>query len=89
MKALVLYVLFVVIGALVSVGIGYYVEKEISSTVSLIVFLAMFFANFAVSWIAVIFVMDGNLKNAQGASEQREIERSGRAALQAREAARA
>jgi hypothetical protein len=89
MKALVLYVLFVVIGALVSVGVGYYVEKEISSTVSLVVFLAMFFANFAVSWIAVIFVMDGNLKNAQGAAEQREIERTGRAAVQAREAARA
>jgi hypothetical protein len=89
MKALVLYVLFVVIGAFVSVGVGYYVEKEISSTVSLIVFLAMFFANFAVSWIAVIYAMDGNLKSAQGAAEQREIERSGRAAVQAREAARA
>jgi hypothetical protein len=89
MKALVLYVVFVLIGGLISVGVGYYVEKEISSAVSLVVFLAMFFANFAVSWIAVIFAMDGSLKNAQGAAEQREIERSGRAALQAREAARA
>jgi hypothetical protein len=89
MKALVLYVLFVVIGALVSVGVGYYVEKEISSTASLVVFLAMFFANFGVSWIAVILVMDGNLKNAHGEVEQREIERTGRAALQSREAARA
>jgi hypothetical protein len=89
MKALVLYVLFVLIGGLISVGVGYYVEKEISSTASLIVFLAMFFSNFAVSWIAVILVMDGNLKNAQGAQEQRDIERTGRAALQAREGARA
>ena len=89
MKALVLYVLFVLIGGLVSVGIGYYVEKEVSSAASLVVFLALFFSNFAVSWIAVILVMDGNLKNAQGAQEQREIERTGRAAVQARDAARA
>jgi hypothetical protein len=89
MKALVLYVLFVLIGGLISVGVGYYVEKEISSTASLVVFLAMFFSNFAVSWIAVILVMDGNLKNAQGEQDQREIERTGRAALQSREGARA
>ena len=85
MKALILYVVFVLIGAIVSIGVGYYVEKEISSTVSLVVFLTMFFANFAVSWIAVILTMDGNLKDARGEREQREIERAGRAALQARE----
>jgi hypothetical protein len=85
MKALILYVVFVVLGGLISVGVGYYVEKEVSSTASLIVFLALFFSNFAVSWIAVILVMDGNLRNAQGAEEQRDIERTGRAALQGRE----
>jgi hypothetical protein len=42
MKALILYVVFVVIGALISTGVGYYVEKEISSTASLVVFLATF-----------------------------------------------
>jgi hypothetical protein len=89
MKALVLYVLFVLIGGLISVGVGYYVEKEFSSTASLVVFLALFFSNFAVSWIGVILVMDGSLKNAQGEQEQREIEKTGRAALQSREAARA
>jgi hypothetical protein len=85
MKALILYVVFVVLGGLISVGVGYYVEKEVSSTASLIVFLALFFSNFAVSWIAVILVMDGNLRNAQGAEEQRDIERTGRAALQGRD----
>jgi hypothetical protein len=85
MKALVLYVLFVLVGALVSVGVGYYVEKEISSTVSLVVFLTLFFANFGVSWIAVILAIDGNLKNVHGEPEQREIERAGRAAMQVRE----
>jgi hypothetical protein len=81
MKALILYVLFVVTGAAVAVGIGYAVEKEVSSAASLIVFLALFFANFAASWIAVIFVMDGSFKNAQGRQDQLDIEKSGRAAL--------
>jgi Flp pilus assembly protein TadG len=40
MKALLLYVLFVVVGATIAVGIGYVVEMQVSSTVSLIVFLA-------------------------------------------------
>jgi hypothetical protein len=86
MKALLLYVVFVIIGGLISVGIGYYVEKEVSSTASLIVFLALFFSNFVVSWLAVILVMDGSLKNAQGAQEQLDIEKSGRAGIRAREA---
>jgi hypothetical protein len=71
MKALILYVLFVTIGALISIGIGYYVEIEFSSTASLIVFLALFFANFAVSWLAVILVMDGTFKDAQGRQAHR------------------
>jgi hypothetical protein len=83
MKALVLYVLFVVTGAAIAVAIGYVIEKEVSSAASLIVFLALFFANFAASWIAVIFVMDGSLANAQGRQDQLDIEKSGRAAGQA------
>ena len=78
MKALILYVVFVVIGAVVSAGIGLFVERQVSSAMSLIVFLALFFANFAVSWIAVIFIMDGSLKDAQGRKAQIEIERAGR-----------
>jgi hypothetical protein len=86
MKALILYVLFVAIGALISIGIGYYVEIEFSSTASLIVFLALFFANFAVSWLAVILVIDGILKDAQGRQAQLDIEKSGRAGIALREA---
>jgi len=78
MKALILYVVFVVIGAAVAGLIGYYVEVSVSATASLIVFLALFFANFAVSWIAVIFIMDGSLKDAQGRQAQIEIERARR-----------
>jgi hypothetical protein len=85
MKALILYVVFVIIGALVATGIGYWIEKEFSSTLSLVVFLAMFFSNFAVSWLAVILVMDGSLKDAQGRQSQLDIERSGRASIAARE----
>ena len=80
MKALILYVAFVAGGAAVASLIGYYVEIEISPTASLIVFLALFFANFVASWIAVIFIMDGSLRDAQGRQAQREIERRARGA---------
>jgi hypothetical protein len=85
MKALIMYVVFVIIGALVASGIGYWVEKEFSSALSLVVFLALFFANFAISWLAVILVMDGSLRDAQGRQSQLDIERSGRASIAARE----
>ena len=78
MKALILYVIFVMIGAIVAGVIGYYVELQVSATASLITFLALFFANFAVSWIAVIFIMDGSLKDAQGRQAQFDIERTAR-----------
>ena len=78
MKALILYVVFVTIGALIAAAIGYYTEIEVSATASLIVFLALFFTNFAVSWIAVIYIMDGSFKDAQGRQAQLEIERTGR-----------
>jgi hypothetical protein len=81
MKALLLYVGFVAIGAVIAGVIGYYVETTVSATASLIVFLALFFANFAVSWIAVIFVMDGSLKDAQGRQAQADIEKAGRAGV--------
>ena len=86
MKALILYVVFVTIGGLISVAIGYLVETQVSSAASLIVFLALFFANFVVSWIAVILVMDGSLKEAQGRQAQLDIEKSGRAAMTVRAA---
>jgi hypothetical protein len=79
MKALILYVVFVVIGAVVASGIGYYVEKQSSSGLSLVVFLAMFFANFAVSWLLVVLVMDGSLRDIQGRQAQADIERAARA----------
>jgi hypothetical protein len=78
MKALILYVIFVTIGALVAAAIGYYTEIEVSATASLIVFLALFFTNFVVSWIAVILIMDGSLKDADGQKAQLEIERTAR-----------
>ena len=89
MKALILYVAFVVIGALIAAGIGLLIEREVSSTASLIVFLALFFTNFAASWIAVIFVMDGSLKNAQGRQDQLDTERAGQTSMNAASAARA
>jgi hypothetical protein len=77
MRAL-LYSVFVTIGGLLSVAIGYLVETEVSMTVSLIVFLALFCANFVASWIAVILVMDGSRKDAQGRLASLDIEKARR-----------
>jgi hypothetical protein len=78
MKALILYVIFVTVGALLATAVGYYTEIEVSPTASLVVFLALFFANFAVSWVVVIFIMDGSLKDAHGRQAQLDIERGAR-----------
>ena len=54
-----------IVGAVLAALVGLYLENAISSTVSLIVFLCLFFANFAASWIAVIYIMDGTLRRSQ------------------------
>jgi hypothetical protein len=81
MKALILYVVFVAIGGVLAATVGYYVEMQVSAAASLMVFLALFFANFAISWIAVILIMDGSLRDAQGRQSQLDIEKSGRAGM--------
>lgn len=81
MKALVLYVTFVVVGVALSVLTGLVVERQTSSALGLIVFLSMFFTNFAVAWILTVLVMDGSLKNIQGGQEQLDAERAGKAAM--------
>jgi len=58
MWALIIYVVFVVVGGLISVGIGSYVETEFNSGLSLIVFLTLFFANFIFSWFLTMAVVD-------------------------------
>jgi len=70
-----LYVLFVIIGALVSVVIGYLIEPQVSMTMSLIVFLALLLANFVASWIAVVLVMDRSLKDYATPQAQSDIQR--------------
>ena len=72
MRAL-LYIVFVAIGGLLSVAIGYLVEPKVSMTVSLSVFLALFFANFVVSWMAVVRVMNDSLKDGHGRQAQLDI----------------
>ena len=83
MKALIIYVTFVLVGLVVALTVGYYVERQTSGAISLIVFLSMFFANWALAWILTILVMDGSLKNAQGREDQREAEKVGMVALKA------
>ena len=66
MKAMIIYVTLLVIGATLSAFVGYQVELRTSAAISLIVFLAMFFANFAVAWILTILIIDGSLKDEIG-----------------------
>ena len=78
MKALILYIVFVAIGAVASTLVGLLIEREVSTAISLVVFLTLFFANFGVSWLATVLVMDGSLRNLQGLDEQLAIEKAGR-----------
>ena len=82
MRAL-LYVVFVTIGGLLSIAIGYLIEPRVSMTASLTVFLALFFANFLVSWFAAVLVTNGSLKNAHGREAQLDIERAEQEAVKA------
>ena len=72
----VLYVVFVTIGGMLSVAIGYLVEPRVSMTVSLTVFLALFFANFVVSWMAVVRVMNDLLEHGHGRQAHLDIEQA-------------
>ena len=80
MRAL-LYVVFVTIGGVLAVAVGYLVEPAVSMTASLIVFLALFFANFVVSWIALVLVTNGSLKNVHGREAQLDVEQARQEAM--------
>ncbi len=82
MRAL-LYVVFVTIGGVLAVAVGYLVEPAVSMTASLIVFLALFFANFVVSWIALVLVTNGSLKNEHGRRAHSDIDKAGQEAMTA------
>ena len=82
--AAILYVVFVTIGGMLAVAIGYLVEPVVSMTASLIVFLAVFFANFVVSWIAVVLVMQGPRKDVRGQAAKSDMEKAGQEAMTAK-----
>lgn len=63
MKALLLYIAFVIVGAAIATSLGLYLEQAVNPILSLIVFLALFFGNFVVSWIVVIYIMDGRRRS--------------------------
>jgi len=86
MKALVLYVIFVVIGAAISIFVGYEVEKHASTNLSLVIFLAMFFANFAIAWFATVLAIDGSFRDIHGRAGQLAAEAEGRAMAERRRA---
>jgi hypothetical protein len=77
MKALVLYVGFVIASTAAAILVGSFVER-LSPQLSTILILTMFFSGLIVSWIATVFVMDGSLKNLNAEKEQIEAESKGR-----------
>lgn len=81
MKALILYVTFVLAGVALSGLGGFFTERATSSVLGLIVFLSLFFTNFVIAWILTVLVMDGSLKDIQGRREQLDAERIGRATM--------
>jgi hypothetical protein len=87
MKALILYAVFVTTGAFAAGAVGYFVEVQSSPALSLLVFLSLFFLNFVTSWIAVILVLDGSLKDWRGEKAQLAIEQEGRKTAELRPAA--
>jgi hypothetical protein len=58
MWGLILYVIFVIVGAMISAAVGFYVENAFSPALSLIVFLTMFFGNFVVSWFLTLLIVE-------------------------------
>jgi hypothetical protein len=84
MKALIVYVGLVVVGAVIAGFIGLYVERRFSSALSLVAFLGIFFANFATCWILTILIIDRSLGNAQGKQDQLDVETEGRRIVAAR-----
>lgn len=62
MRALVLYTALVIVGTVIAAFIGLFVEREITDAGSVAVFLALFFANFYVSWKITTAVIERSLK---------------------------
>jgi fluoride ion exporter CrcB/FEX len=65
MKALIVYSLLVAVGAVIAALLGLWVERNFGSAISLVVFLSLFFANFAGSWVLTILIMDGTLRSTK------------------------
>lgn len=58
MRALILYAILVATGTVVAVLVGLFVESKITDAGSVVVFLALFFANFYASWMITKAVIE-------------------------------
>jgi uncharacterized paraquat-inducible protein A len=58
MMGLILYCILVALGTVGSIILGLVVEREFSPALSLVVFLTVFFLNFAVSWYLTVWIVD-------------------------------
>ena len=60
----VLNTVLVIIGTVIAIFIGLFVEREITDAGSVVVFLVLFFANFYVSWVITKAVVERTLKTS-------------------------
>jgi hypothetical protein len=70
MYALILYAVLVVIGTAVAAVIGLAVERYLHDGLDVLVFIALFFANFFVSWIITRTIVERVLKGRASAAEE-------------------
>jgi hypothetical protein len=49
-------------GAVISILVGLFVEREFSSALSTTIFLGLFFANFWISWVLTIWLVERYLR---------------------------
>ena len=68
MRALILYAVLVIIGTVVAVFVGLFVEREITDAGSVAVFIVLFFANFYASWVITRTVVERMMKTTDEAT---------------------
>ncbi len=62
MRAIILYPLFVICGLALAIMVGLFVEREFSQNMSVVVFLALFFASFYVAWLITTFIVERTIR---------------------------
>ena len=80
MKLLVVYLISVLIGQSISIGMGLLVERQVSPYAGLVTFIACYFAMFWLAWRFVVWVTAPGSRTASSQDEHVLARERGRAA---------